>query len=68
MATYAERVQRGGIFIYRVLRPERATLSIVRSPGGDWEIGELKRRSNAAVSPFTRQVVESWLDEYALSA
>ena len=68
VATYAERVQHRGIFIYRVLKPERATLSIVRSAAGDWQIGELKRRSNAAVSPITRQLVENWLDEYALSA
>jgi PcfJ-like protein len=68
VATYAERVQHRGIFIYRVLKPERATLSIVLTADGDWQIGELKRRSNTAVSPVTRQVVESWLDEYALSA
>jgi hypothetical protein len=68
VATYAERVQHRCIFIYRVLKPERATLSIVRSADGDWQIGELKRRSNAAVSPITRQLVENWLDEYALSA
>jgi len=68
VATYAERVQKRGIFIYRVLKPERATLSIVLSSDGDWRIGELKRRSNSAVSPITRQIVESWLDEYALSA
>jgi hypothetical protein len=68
VATYAERVQRGGIFIYRVLRPQRATLSIVQSPGGDWEIGELKIRSNYNVSELTWRAVECWLDEYALSA
>lgn len=68
VATYAERVQHRGIFIYRVMKPERATLSIVRSADGDWQIGELKRRSNAAVSPITRHLVENWLDEYALSA
>ena len=68
VATYAERVQYGGIFIYRVLKPERATLSIVESADGDWQIGELKRRSNTPVSRITKQLVEGWLDEYALSA
>jgi hypothetical protein len=68
VATYAERVQRGGIYIYRVLKPQRATLSIVEAPGGDWEIGELKSHSNNAVSEPTRRAVETWLDEHALSA
>jgi hypothetical protein len=68
VATYAERVQRGGIFIYRVLKPERATLSIVRNPAGDWEIDQLKLFANQPVSSLTQQWVERWLDECALSA
>lgn len=68
VATYAERVVRSAVFIYRVLRPERATLSIVRGPDGDWQIGELERSSNRRVSPATLRFVESWLDQFALSA
>jgi hypothetical protein len=68
VATYAERVRHRSIFIYRVLKPERATLSIVRNPDGDWRIGELETCSNGEVSPLTRQLVDSWLDAYALSA
>ena len=67
VATYAERVRRRTTFIYRVLRPERATLSIVRGEDGDWRIDELECRSNTEVSAITRQSVESWLDQYALS-
>ena len=68
VATHAERIQSRYTFIYRVLKPERATLSIVRCADGDWAIGELKRHSNARVSPVTQQWVESWLEEHALSA
>lgn len=68
VATYAERVQRRSLFIYRVLKPERATLSIVRSPDGDWRIGELETRSNGEVSAMTRHLVDCWLDAYAMSA
>src|SRR5262249_8341668 len=68
VATYAQRVQHRGVFIYRVLKPERATLSIVQSSDGDWQVGELKRRSNHEASALTWALVESWLDEYALSA
>ena len=67
VATYAERVQNRHTFIYRVLKPERATLSIVRGPDGDWQVGELKIRSNGEVSIVTRQLVDSWLARYALS-
>lgn len=68
VAAYAERVRRRTTFIYRVLRPERATLSIVRGEDGDWRIDELECRGNTRVSAITRLAVESWLDQYALSA
>jgi hypothetical protein len=68
VATYAERVQGRNAFIYRVLKPERATLSLVRGPDGDWQISELQRRGNSGISDLTRRVVQSWLDEHALSA
>ena len=68
VATYAERIQARHTFIYRVLKPERATLSIVRGPDGDWQIGELKGQGNRGISDLTRTVVQSWLDKYALSA
>lgn len=68
VATYAECVQRRDLFIYRVLKPERATLSICRNPAGDWEIDELKGRGNQAVSEQTWRLVERWLERYSLSA
>jgi hypothetical protein len=68
VAIYAERVQNRRTYIYRVLKPERATLSIVLGPDGDWRIDELKRRANADVSTLTRALVQAWLDEHALSA
>lgn len=68
VAAYAERVRRRTTFIYRVLRPERATLSIVKGEDGDWRIDELECRGNTRVSTITRLAVESWLDQYALSA
>lgn len=67
VATYAERVRRRTTFIYRVLRPERSTLSIVRGEDGDWRVGELECRSNTDVSAITRIAVEAWLDQFALS-
>lgn len=68
VATYAQRVQSRHTFIYRVLRPERATLSIVRGDDGDWEIDELERCRNTDVADRTWEWVEAWLGEHALSA
>lgn len=65
VATYAERVAAGDTFTYPVLRPERATLSIVRMSGG-WHVGELQCGHNQPVSNGTQCAVETWLDGYRL--
>ena len=67
VATYLERIRKRTTFVYRVLRPERSTLSIVRGHDGDWQISELEARSNKKVSSLTRMEVESWINQYALS-
>lgn len=68
VADYSERIFEGKTFIYRVLRPERATLSIVKDDAGNWQIGQLKCSSNTDVSPKTRMAVESWMAELPVSA
>ena len=45
VASYADRVVRGEVYIYRVLHPERATLSIRRS-GRRWVLDHLKVACN----------------------
>jgi hypothetical protein len=62
VAGYAERVAGGDTYIYRVLAPQRATLSLVRWPGGGWQIGELLRGGNYPVSAATRRSVQAWLE------
>lgn len=63
VASYAGRVRAGSTFIYRVLEPERATLSIVRSsPFADWTIGELEAGYNTDVRSETEDFVEAWLE------
>ncbi len=69
VASYAGRVREGNLYIYRVLKPERATLSITRSgPFAEWEIGELECRFNTDVSEETEELVQAWLDRYGLLA
>lgn len=46
--------------VYRVLAPERATLSLHRTACG-WSVGQLLGHANRPVSQATRKVVEAWL-------
>jgi hypothetical protein len=67
VASYAGRVREGNLYIYRVLHPERATLSIARrGPLSAWEIDELECRYNTDVSEETEDFVQAWLDRYDL--
>ena len=61
VGAYAKRIRRGGLYIYRVLAPERATLAIACTSKGTWRISELKAPENAGVMDWTRQSIESWL-------
>lgn len=59
---YSKRVEEGNCYIYKILFPERATLSITRySNGGRWSIGELRTACNNRVSSETRALVREWL-------
>ena len=58
---YCERVAAGKVFIYRVLQPERATLSLQPAASGEWEIEQMKRACNQPVSSATAQLVQRWL-------
>lgn len=58
---YAGAVRARRTYIYRVLAPERATLSIVRGGGGEWIIGQLKAAFNKPVKDETVKAVEDWL-------
>ena len=58
---YAERVAGGKVFIYRVLRPDQATLSLRLDTDGEWVIGQLLRAFNQPVSTATAVTVQLWL-------
>ena len=47
VAGYAPRVEKRRAYVYRVMRPERATLALTRAPSGAWKVGELYRAGNA---------------------
>lgn len=68
VASYAPAVADRRTFVYRVLAPERATLSLRRGSGGAWEVSELYLSCNQPVAPRTRRAVEAWLDCWLVSA
>jgi hypothetical protein len=54
-------VRAGHTFIYKVLAPERATLSIVKGAGGEWIVSQLNAACNKPVKESTHLAVEEWL-------
>lgn len=67
VAGFAPRVEKRRAYVYRVMRPERATLALTRSPSGGWSVGELYRAGNVAVARTTREAIEAWLASHTLS-
>ena len=68
VGSYEKSVRSGKTYIYRILAPGRATLSIVQASDGCWRRSELKAKSNRAVSHQTAAAVDRWLYENSLSA
>ncbi|OGV67092.1 MAG: hypothetical protein A2498_01770 [Lentisphaerae bacterium RIFOXYC12_FULL_60_16] len=64
---FISMVQAGNVYIYRVLAPERATLSISRCPDGSWRRNQLRGTRNKPIHKATITAVESWLFKYRLS-
>lgn len=67
VGSYGRKVRSGGIYIYRVLSPERATLAIVLGPDGCWRRAEIRCAGNRPASRATRAALDQWLNRYSLS-
>ena len=66
VGSYYKRILRNrNLYIYRVLRPQRATLCLMRNPDGSWRRGELKGPKNTPVHHFTHMAIDDWLRESA---
>lgn len=59
---YVERVTRGGCYLYRVLRPSRATLCVTLDSHGQWQLEELKLRGNRPAPRRLEALIRRWLD------
>lgn len=60
VASYSEQVRNGIFYIYRVLRPARATVSL-ESRKGRWVLAELKSPCNRQPSRAVKLAVRGWL-------
>lgn len=60
VGSYEAAVRCGACYIYRVLKPARATLSITHSANG-WHIQSLLGHANCKVKPATVLHVQKWL-------
>jgi len=58
---WADACYAGEMYVYRITKPERASVAIERRPGGRWRINELKGRFNRAPQPATVGAVRAWL-------
>lgn len=65
-AGYAPLVASGRVFLYRVTSPERATVSVERSPQG-WRVAQLRGPSNRAVSRATARKAAAWVESASSS-
>lgn len=61
VANYRPSIFAGKMYIYRVLQPERATLSLVPCESGGWRIDQLLAAHNGLVYDATRKAVEHWI-------
>ena len=59
---YRHSVFACSMYFYRVLKPERATLSIVSNAAGEWRLDELLGARNAPVPDETRQAIARWIE------
>jgi hypothetical protein len=62
VGVYGSCVHRGRMYLYRLLSPERATLSIVLNKFGKWQLDEIKCFQNTEVLPETLSAVQEWVN------
>lgn len=68
VASYWRDIIRKRVYVYRVLAPERATLSVMRRSDGFWTTSEVKAWRNHAVYAETNSMISRWIYSHSLSA
>lgn len=64
--TFVAGILSNSAYLYKILRPERATLALTRNAENDaWSIHDLRAADNAEVSAATSAFVRAWFDQNA---
>jgi hypothetical protein len=61
VASYIPQILNDNSYIYRIVKPERATLELTPRWGRDWEMRQLCGPGNRVVGPVTRKLITLWL-------
>lgn len=59
LPSYASRVAQGDHFVYRIIKPERASLVLQKTQKG-WRPWQIKAFANKEVQDTTRRLIEAW--------
>ncbi len=62
VASYLTDILNGTVYIYRMIRPERATLEVFQCEEG-WELGEIAGPANSQVGAESMEAVQRWFDQ-----
>ena len=65
VGSYSGVVRTGKRYVYRILKPARATVEISKADNGTWDIHQLKSYCNASPSLEVFEMVREWLDLYS---
>ena len=63
VASYKSFIVRGEIYIYKVLKPERTTLSVKISANGTCKIDQIRLSHNKIPATKTIKVIDTWINE-----
>ena len=59
---YGPRIRNGKMYLYRLLKPERATVAVSMGDSGKWQLHEIQSYQNSEVLPGTLSAVLEWID------
>ncbi|MCP4982637.1 MAG: hypothetical protein GY935_19340 [Gammaproteobacteria bacterium] len=62
--TYAKTIVNGEVYLYKVLKPHRATFELVKTNNG-WEPGQLKLSRNRIPGPEVERVIIDWMVKHS---
>jgi hypothetical protein len=60
--SYHETILNGEYYVYRVIRPERATLGLTKTNSGNWQIDQIALKNNKTPLDDTYESIKLWYE------